>query len=55
MYHYQRTEMLLLSLRDAAFVISLFLNAPFWKQKQLGALLIQDELCAASHREQKKC
>jgi hypothetical protein len=35
-YHYQPAEMLLLSLQGTAFVISLFLNPPYWKQKQLA-------------------
>lgn len=35
-YHYQPAEMLLLSLRGTAFVISLFLITPYWKQKEVA-------------------
>jgi len=34
-YHYQPADMLL-SLRGTAFVISLSLNTPYWKQKELA-------------------
>ena len=54
-YDYQPAEMFLLSLRGTAFEISLFLNMPYWKQKQLGDIFDRRRtLCGRRIGEKKK-